>query len=392
MQTRRSYYVILIVVMVSFTFVMLSFKLQSSINQTHAHVSNPTDAIEIIDYSQLYTFNKSTAFFKHFTNLYPKLDWNLYDYHWSHKQNRLLMISMPPQHKQAIFKQLQHDMSSNNVTKLIESRRNHLLYMGPLIDVRHNILYCDIPKVATTKFQTVLYGMYANISSNLNYFAKPARDLLTGKINNESVKHIMHRNSSFIIHKLSKYISIIMDSQWTKFVNVRDPLSRSISAYNEKCRIRKKMCMNHKNEPIPEYNEWLDKLQNLKHEKEKEVQWNKNWTIQRHCGLHKYFCELEIFLPFYDYIIMYDNDDIGSSAKFLMETINNGSMSQFYYNWDSDGNDTMFSSYTSHSGSRSQSQQNDIFRKYFTDKQVLKKAVEIYSADYNFLPFDIPHL
>eukprot|EP01083_Nonionella_stella_P065879 172993_1 len=404
--TNRQKWIFFAIIVYSMVYMVVHFHIddyQSAVLKSEPQLTSEnwvdTHGMQIIPYAQVRMMNKSSAFFKHFSNLYPNLNWNLYDYHWLPEQDQLLMVSIPPHRKATIIQQLYN--SSINILDLWLRRHNQILEYGPLVDPRHNVLYCNIPKVATTKFQTLLFGFNQNISFNLNHYAKDIWLKQSNKWikgNPESVKHKIFKKP-FAVRNLSEYLSILSSEQWTKFVIVRDPLSRSISAYDDKCNKRKALCMNG-NEKKPKrkrvsisYYEWLHNLQYLMQQNQHKVLWNRSKTElqeQRHCGLTKYFCELELFLPYYDYIILYNKEYIGLPTKYMIEHMRNRSLAHFYYNWDSQNNDTMFSRYTTHSISSSKEEQHDLFAKYFSNEEVLQKALQVYAKDYMYLPFDTP--
>ncbi|KAK6619860.1 hypothetical protein RUM44_006260 [Polyplax serrata] len=104
----------------------------------------------------------------------------------------------------------------SGVEKLKKIKLNHVL-----IDEQHKVLYCYVPKVACTNWKRiflVLTGKVSNISEVVNLPAS----------------HVHGRNLFKSLQNYSVAEIINMTGEYTKFIFVRHPFERLLSAYRNK--------------------------------------------------------------------------------------------------------------------------------------------------------------
>ncbi|KAI4888435.1 hypothetical protein NFI96_000754, partial [Prochilodus magdalenae] len=139
-------------------------------------------------------------------------------------------IPLELKHRQYARKKLVHDLCDSNGTlgfngkwQTFDDIPNGELG-NLLVDDRHGIIYCYVPKVACTQWKRIMIVL----SESLKVNGVPYRDPL-----DIPVEHV-HGNS---IQYLNKYDRTVMKQklqQYKKFMFVREPFVRLISAYRNK--------------------------------------------------------------------------------------------------------------------------------------------------------------
>jgi chondroitin 4-sulfotransferase 11 len=117
-----------------------------------------------------------------------------------------------------------HDLQQNNgdILKMPSNKLENLF-----VDQRHKLLYCYTPKVACTTWKQIFM-------------------VLTAKWNNTDFQSIPH-DTAHEIKNFKKFSSLSLDDKkivlanYTKFMIVRDPFERLISAYRNKIKSYKKI-------------------------------------------------------------------------------------------------------------------------------------------------------
>eukprot|EP01083_Nonionella_stella_P174760 606732_1 len=201
----------------------------------------------------------------------------------------------------------------------------------PLIDRKHKLLYALIPKNTCTVFKTLFYGIHSNISHGLNYYylKKNIHAFTSWKF-----RHSHRKRNIFFLENMAEYVSILQDEEWTKFIIIRDPIARLLSAFNDKCVHRNEYCteiihnasLNNVTKGFEMFVNWIKP--NIMNESASK--WEINGQ-QRHFGLQLYFGLVDVYLPYFDYIILYEKATIARLAKLMLDDMNYG---EYFYHWN----------------------------------------------------------
>ncbi|KAJ8389669.1 hypothetical protein AAFF_G00115450 [Aldrovandia affinis] len=219
-------------------------------------------------------------------------------------------ITMEKKQRQDDRKQLVHDLCSINsildfpgkgrtFDDIPNKELDHLI-----VDDRHGIIYCYVPKVACTNWKRIMIVL----SESLNGVnGVPYHDPLaipTEHIHNSSL-HLTFNKFWKRYGKFSRHLMKIKLKKYTKFLFVRDPFVRLISAYRNKFEqvneefyrafavVMLKRYGNYSNPPSsvidafsagirPSFSNFIQYL--LDHETEKEMPFNEHWRqVYRLC-------------------------------------------------------------------------------------------------------------
>ncbi|XP_060769998.1 carbohydrate sulfotransferase 12-like [Neoarius graeffei] len=135
--------------------------------------------------------------------------------------------------RQDARKKLVHDMCSNNdvantldigrkwqtFDQIPQSELNNLL-----VDDRHGIIYCYVPKVGCTAWKRIMIVLSESLKVHGVPYRDPA-DIPIEQVHGSSVQHLNAYPKAVMKQKLETY---------KKFMFVRDPFVRLISAYRDK--------------------------------------------------------------------------------------------------------------------------------------------------------------
>ncbi|KAG9343001.1 hypothetical protein JZ751_015218, partial [Albula glossodonta] len=158
----------------------------------------------------------------------PKREWKIH----------LTPISAEKRQKQEDRKQLMHDLCSVNSTldfpgksrtfdDIPNKELDHLI-----VDDRHGIIYCYVPKVACTNWKRIMIVLSESLLLNGVPYQDPL-DIPTEHIHNSSL-HLTFNKFWKRYGKFSRHLMKIKLKKYTKFLFVRDPFVRLISAYRNK--------------------------------------------------------------------------------------------------------------------------------------------------------------
>lgn len=132
--------------------------------------------------------------------------------------------------RQYARKKLVHDMCSKSSPVDLGSKW-HTFGQIPkgelhnlLVDDRHGIIYCYVPKVACTAWKQIMIILSESLKVHGEPYRNPA-DIPIEKVHGSSLQQLNAYPEEVIKQKLEKYV---------KFIFVRDPFVRLISAYRDK--------------------------------------------------------------------------------------------------------------------------------------------------------------
>eukprot|EP01083_Nonionella_stella_P179446 637194_1 len=276
-------------------------------------------------------FKEFIPFFDYFSSLYENhIDWTLYEYITIN--SKLMMIQINKTHKSQIISNLRNaNIEHTKLKHQLSMRMQSLLRINsPMIDRKHKLIYTLIPKNTCTVFKTLFMGIYANISYGLNYYYL-----------NRNIHNDQSHNHTIFLDNVTEYIAILKDAEWTKFVIIRDPVDRLLSAFKDKCvhcklpsgcrlcshRIAY-MAMQNTTKSFDTFVRWIGTINERNdHPKGSSLQ------RRRHFGLQLYFGLLDLYLPYYDYIIVYEKPSIAALTKLMLENMGS-EYSKYYYHWN----------------------------------------------------------
>ncbi|XP_036438702.1 carbohydrate sulfotransferase 12-like [Colossoma macropomum] len=139
-------------------------------------------------------------------------------------------IPLELKHRQYARKKLIHDLCDSNSTlgfngkwQTIDDIPNREL-ANLLVDDRHGIIYCYVPKVACTEWKRVMIVL----SESLKVNGVPYRDL------SDIPVELIHGNSTQYLNRYNRTVMKHKLQQYKKFMFVREPFVRLISAYRDK--------------------------------------------------------------------------------------------------------------------------------------------------------------
>ncbi|XP_015215560.1 carbohydrate sulfotransferase 12 [Lepisosteus oculatus] len=149
----------------------------------------------------------------------------------------LAPISSERKQRQNIRKQLLHDVCTNNTLDFPGKNRtfddipnkelDHLI-----VDDRHGIIYCYVPKVACSNWKRIMIVLTESLLNDGVPYHNPL-DIPLEHVHNSSL-HFTFNKFWKRYGKFSRHLMKIKLKKYTKFLFVRDPFVRLISAYRNK--------------------------------------------------------------------------------------------------------------------------------------------------------------
>jgi len=239
-----------------------------------------------------------------------------------------------------------------------------------IVDARHKLLYCYIPKNACTKFKQLFYATSNEIKTSDYIPETPSGEALHLEMIN-----IRYQQGRYWLAK-----KLIHDDSWKTMVVVRDPLERLVSGFMDKC--------------IKDGRHWCegDTLNETQFDVFAQriiTKFKNGQEINDHFRPQHSYCGLDIIYPKYvDYTIYYDKKTVGDETlKYLKDV----GMDSYYYNWGKYRNMTLFELYTWHTLSEKKSHFDDCaFYQRFYTKQLLQDLEIFFEADYSLFSIKKP--
>ncbi|KAI4883984.1 hypothetical protein NFI96_003365 [Prochilodus magdalenae] len=158
----------------------------------------------------------------------PRPEWKIH----------LTSIAIEKKQRQDSRKQLIHDLCSSN-SSLDFPGKNRTFDDIPnkeldhlIVDDRHGIIYCYVPKVACTNWKRIMIVLSESLLADGVPYQNPL-DIPEELVHNSSLHFTFNK---FWKHygKFSHHLMKIKLKKYTKFLFVRDPFVRLISAYRDK--------------------------------------------------------------------------------------------------------------------------------------------------------------
>lgn len=242
-------------------------------------------------------------------------------------------------------------------------------YLFFMKEARHKLLYCFIPKNSCTLFKSLLYAMSNNQTPQIPVDMEP----LHAEIDSNGA---YKPSAQFVAARL------LNNTSWTSFVILREPLERLVSAFNDKC--------------IADDRHWCEGASTTDFKVfalrvVKKIREGRQLQIHDHYRPQHTFCGLTNYFAYYDHVLYYDKTRIAADTLRFMKQVH---IEEYYYNWGVHGNNTMFSQFTKHATSRSDTQQQSLqklanfYSKYY-DKALAFEVMDAHQLDYQLL--HIPH-
>ncbi|XP_072043330.1 carbohydrate sulfotransferase 10-like isoform X2 [Amphiura filiformis] len=117
-----------------------------------------------------------------------------------------------------------NESSPNNLRQWLMDHLNVLLFLW--VSDKHKALYCNVPKVASTNWKKVFYILNKGVVPyNQSFISNVISNLHVHTNTTYADWQLMRMSPKDVIHRLKTY---------TKFIIVRDPFTRTLSAYREK--------------------------------------------------------------------------------------------------------------------------------------------------------------
>ncbi|XP_043945065.1 carbohydrate sulfotransferase 12 [Protopterus annectens] len=155
-------------------------------------------------------------------------------YDWATRSTRINMDYMKLQNER---KQMLHSLCRNSTLQFSGKNRSfedipnkeldHLI-----VDDRHGIIYCYVPKVACTNWKRILIVLSQSVQNNGKPYSNPL-DIPRENVHNTS-SHFTFNKFWKRYGKFSKHLMKIKLKKYTKFLFTRDPFVRLISAFRSK--------------------------------------------------------------------------------------------------------------------------------------------------------------
>ncbi|XP_036438624.1 carbohydrate sulfotransferase 12-like [Colossoma macropomum] len=139
-------------------------------------------------------------------------------------------IPLELKHRQYARKKLIHDLCDSNGTLSFNGKWQTIddipdwELANLLVDDRHGIIYCYVPKVACTQWKRVMIVLSESLKVNGVPYRDPS-NIPVELIHGNSIQYLNRYNRTVMKHKLQQY---------KKFMFVREPFVRLISAYRDK--------------------------------------------------------------------------------------------------------------------------------------------------------------
>ncbi|KAJ1454986.1 Sulfotransferase, partial [Pelagophyceae sp. CCMP2097] len=198
--------------------------------------------------------------------------------------------------------------------RLVELRyASHHMYFNE----EHKLLYCSVPKVACTEFMRLFFrlqGRNQDTDWKENPHFKTVKPLFSLLSNRPAQRTNRETNSGE-----ENATAIINDPEWTKMVFFRDPAERLLSAWLDK--------FSPKSPYESVYGMHVFKKQRVSFPEFVDLVTAKNTRTNRPEGLHantnphwrlqRYMCNLEKFLPAYNFVGSFDS--LYSHTRRLLE-------------------------------------------------------------------------
>ncbi|KAG9349818.1 hypothetical protein JZ751_026171 [Albula glossodonta] len=171
--------------------------------------------------------NQSGEAGKHEEKFVPRREWKIH----------LTPISMELRQRQENRKQLIHDVCADSAIEFPGKNRtfddipnqdlDHLI-----VDDRHGIIYCYVPKVSCTTWKRIMIVLSESLLVDGAPYQDPM-DIPTSEVHNTS-HHFTFNQFWKRYGKFSRRLMKIKLKKYTKFLFVRDPFVRLISAFRAK--------------------------------------------------------------------------------------------------------------------------------------------------------------
>lgn len=130
------------------------------------------------------------------------------------------------QHRQSARKKLIRDMCSRNgfLEKATFDAIPYNQLANLVVDDLHGIIYCYVPKVACTEWKSIMIFLSESLK----------KDGITYKNHSEIPKDLIHGNSVIYLNRSQRNLMKWKIAKYKKFLFVRNPFVRLISAYRDK--------------------------------------------------------------------------------------------------------------------------------------------------------------
>ncbi|KAL7872351.1 hypothetical protein SRHO_G00073340 [Serrasalmus rhombeus] len=143
------------------------------------------------------------------------------------RYERLKLLDL--QHRQYTRKKLIHDMCRHNAALRFSEKATFSGFPNEqlanlIVDDQHGIIYCYVPKVACTEWKSIMIFLSESLKINGTPF-KNHSDIPRELIHSNSVVYLNRSHRNLMKWKIRKY---------KKFLFVRNPFVRLISAYRDK--------------------------------------------------------------------------------------------------------------------------------------------------------------
>ncbi|XP_046561095.1 carbohydrate sulfotransferase 14-like [Haliotis rubra] len=159
----------------------------------------------------------------------------------------------------------------------LTSDRANRAYPRIIVDHRYKVLYCEIPKIATTNWKRVFLMLSSKMSPSLKL-----------KMNGNDIHHKYEKYTTFLSALQPAEIDEVLRTYY-KFVFVREPFERLLSAYRSKMAAtnegmfasigrsiaRKYRNNSHNKDPHPSFSEFLEYIV-----KTNTRTFNEHWQLQ----------------------------------------------------------------------------------------------------------------
>ena len=335
---------------------------------------------------------KLQNFFQYFTKLYHKQsNWKFYDY--VVMNDELTMIQIKKKYKKKLINKL-NSVNINTTFKLNLLQKDFDNFTNsPMIDRKNKLIYTLIPKNSCTIMKTLFYGIIKNISYGLNYYYQIL----------DIHEYLEIDRLNIFLYDAIEFENILRNESWTKIIILRDPLSRFISAFKDKCILNvpkynaycEKSGINYNlsiNENFNTFINWIKpEIQNYNNSN--NGVWNIGFQQKRHFGLQSYFGLIDIYLPYYDYIILYNKHLMTNITKLMLENIGK---KEYFYHWNknwivnktkmnemkSNDDNVVYQIETNHTTMTSEN--------LTISNKLENEALQLLHTEYEYLPFSVP--
>ena len=251
---------------------------------------------------------------------------------------------------------------------------NEQIIRDIVIDERHKLLYCDIPKCASTMFKK----LFLSIGNEDHHFK-----FYRGQ--HWRIKDWQKDHGNLVYKTYDKF----NDSEWIKFVIIRDPLERLLSGYLNRCfDVNDRDC-----------NKYKPKDGNLTFESfvngvTLKLKSGNIETISRlniHWKPQFLSCKLFKFLTEYTDIIQYKYTTIGIDTLGFLRKY---SLENYFY-YDKVKTKDMFAQVTWHKHTNVSKEggldaEIAFYGKYYKTKEMAMNVGKAYQIDYNLFKMSIP--